>query len=109
MGSFISCCKEQDSGDDHAIPNDASTISKWSALLIPDEGDPPTPYGLNQSVNREKKSGVVSAAAWKLHQSLIHPENNEELPVGKWIAQRDDLGIALSGGGLRAASCTLGW
>jgi len=89
-------------------------IEKWSELGIPHRE---RPYGLNREVRKDEdggkveidKAGVVATIAWTLPQKSPFPELNTELPVGKWLAGRDNLGIALSGGGLRAATCTLGW
>ena len=41
--------------------------------------------------------------------SYVHPELRTDLPVGKWLNDRPNIGIAMSGGGLRAAVCSLGW
>jgi hypothetical protein len=55
------------------------------------------------------KNGVVTSFEWLPNEEYIHPELQDYFPVGQWLRQKANVGIALSGGGMRAASCTLGW
>ena len=41
--------------------------------------------------------------------NFFFPEYRNDTPLGDFIASRKDLGIAMCGGGMRAASSTLGW
>lgn len=53
---------------------------------------------------------VAEAFAWTIPKgTYLHPELHSDFPVGQWLPKKANVGIALSGGGMRAASCTLGW
>jgi hypothetical protein len=62
------------------------------------------PYGLTVE-------GPANVAIWPIpnNSNFTFPEQIPGLPVGDWLNRRTDLGIALSGGGMRAATCALGW
>jgi len=98
-------------------------IQDWSKIRVPQEGTGKVPYGLNVVTTVDKATGAfttvqndslqsVSAIVWALPDDLsnfVHPELREDLPVGRWLKSRKNLGIAMSGGGMRAATCALGW
>lgn len=47
---------------------------------------------------------------WAMSNSTCNfPEQRTDLPVGSWLQNRPKLGICMSGGGQRAATCALGW
>jgi hypothetical protein len=72
-------------------------------------------YGPNWTIDPEtlgpkQVSQKCGAMVWALGDSTFeHPEQRTDLPVGKWLQTRSNLGICMSGGGLRAATCALGW
>ena len=77
-------------------------IDDWSTLQVPQK-DKPIGYVDDKT---------VQALTWALNADGTKntpPEMNPTLPVGKWLSERKDIGIALSGGGLRAATLSLGW
>ena len=101
-------------------------IKDWSKILVPQLQTGSLPYGLNVKVSigpdgsfkTESAAGVASAIAWALPKNessnmdlthFVHPEMREDLPVGKWLRSRKSLGVSMSGGGMRAATCALGW
>jgi hypothetical protein len=72
-------------------------------------------YGPNWTIDPEtlgpkQVDQKCGAMVWALGDSAFdHPEQRNDLPVGKWLQTRPNLGICMSGGGLRAATCALGW
>jgi hypothetical protein len=89
-------------------------IKDWTKIRVPTRVEP---YGLNveinesndQTLNSTPRDGVVTCLVWPFDGDYIHPERRPDLPVGQWLNERPNLGIALSGGGMRAASTCLGW
>jgi len=90
------------------------SIKSWD-----DVSEPPDKagrrYGPNWSVddNLEPKAtpGQTGAMVWSIpfNSSYVYPEMRPDLPVGKLLRSRPNLGICMSGGGMRAATCALGW
>ncbi|KAK1746153.1 hypothetical protein QTG54_002760 [Skeletonema marinoi] len=72
-------------------------------------------YGPNWSVDDNldpvETPGQTGAMVWPIpyNSSYVHPEMRADLPVGKFLRSRPNLGICMSGGGMRAATCALGW
>lgn len=72
-------------------------------------------YGPNWSVDDNldpvETPGQTGAMVWPIpyNSSYVHPEMRADLPVGKFLRSRPNLGICMSGGGMRAAICALGW
>ena len=103
------------------LSSSAKIIHDWSKIRVPQEGTGNLPYGLNLVTTVDKATGAfttvkkdqsVSAIVWALPDDLsnfVHPELREDLPVGRWLKSRKNLGISMSGGGMRAATCALGW
>lgn len=88
-----------------------AVIKDWNALRVPTVVKP---YGLNvaiddQTLKSTPKDGVVTSIVWAFGGEYVHPELRQDFPVGQWLNERPSLGIALSGGGMRAASTCLGW
>jgi hypothetical protein len=91
----------------------ATKISDWDR----DVSEPPgfgRSYGSNWSLDEALKPKEVpqkaGALVWAIgNETYVHPELRPDLPVGKWLNSRPNLGICMSGGGMRAATCTLGW
>jgi hypothetical protein len=58
----------------------------------------------------EGKDHRVESFAWPTpHPKYVHPELQTDFAVGRLLSDKADVGIAMSGGGMRAAACTLGW
>lgn len=98
------------------------SIDDWSKTRVPflnvKPGNLPLPYGLNVEVTRKggefesvPHPGVATSLVWAFsgNTTYLHPECRPDFPVGEWLRSRPSLGIALSGGGMRAASTCLGW
>lgn len=91
----------------------AIEVPDWSKL----ESPPPKgrQYGPNWSIDNNLNPVYVDqfagAMTWAIEDSKAtqFPELNSNLPVGKWLNKRRNLGICMSGGGQRAAVCALGW
>jgi len=72
-------------------------------------------YGPNWTIDPEtlgpkQVDQKCGAMVWAMGNStFVHPELRFDLPVGNWLQSRPKLGICMSGGGLRAATCALGW
>lgn len=86
-------------------------IEDWTMIRVPTFVKP---YGLNVEINHQTlestpRHGVVTSLVWAFGGDYIHPELRQDFPVGQWLNERPNLGIALSGGGMRAASTCLGW
>jgi hypothetical protein len=96
--------------------NGFHTIKSWDQVSEPcdcDKGG--RRYGPNWSVdeNLEPKEtpGKTGAMVWSIpfNSTYVYPEMRPDLPVGKVLRSRPNLGICMSGGGMRAATCALGW
>jgi len=90
------------------------TIKSWDQVSEPwDKAG--RRYGPNWSVdeNLEPKEtpGQTGAMVWPIpfNSTYVYPEMRPDLPVGKLLRSRPNLGICMSGGGMRAATCALGW
>eukprot|EP00978_Attheya_sp_CCMP212_P028807 scaffold100531_cov56-Attheya_sp.AAC.3 len=92
----------------------ATKISDWDGQV----SEPPKVdgrrYGPNWSIDEalqpKKVDQKAGAFVWAIgNEAYVHPELRPDLPVGKWLNSRPNLGICMSGGGLRAATCALGW
>jgi hypothetical protein len=98
--------------DEEHVSRPGPVIPKWSKFRVPTKV---VPYGLNVEIMNDKlqsqpRDGVVTSMVWAFGgQKYIHPELRSDFPVGQWLDKRANLGIALSGGGMRAASTCLGW
>ena len=103
------------SSDDSSPPSIGfHSIKSWDDISEP-WGKEGRRYGPNWSVdeNLEPMStpGRTGAMVWAIppNSAFTYPELRPDLPVGKLLRSRPNLGICMSGGGMRAATCALGW
>ena len=72
-------------------------------------------YGPNWSIDPTslkpvETTGKTGVMVWAIEDSSFdYPELRSDLPVGKWLNSRPNLGICMSGGGMMAATCALSW
>lgn len=72
-------------------------------------------YGPNWSIDENNEPvqtpGQTGAMVWSIpfNSTYVYPEMRPDLPVGAQLRSRPNLGICMSGGGMRAATCALGW
>ncbi|KAL7580527.1 hypothetical protein ACA910_003655 [Epithemia clementina (nom. ined.)] len=96
----------------------AVKIDDWSKVEAPSSAGGGN-YGPNWTLDPKTlkpksvtgRCGTLSWAVGKTKdgQPSVFPERRMDLPVGQWLAKRPNLGVCMSGGGLRAAVCALGW
>jgi len=73
-----------------------------------------SPYGPMRSIDENLHAIEVpnkaGALVWAINgTAYIHPELRSDFNVGQWLRSRPNLGVCMSGGSLRAATCALGW
>ena len=111
-------CIFQDHDDDenqHSCCICGKIFRDWRNIIVPQRVTGSLPYGQDSdgdSFKTETKNESASEIAWAFSSDptdFVYPELREDLPVGQWLRSRKNLGISMSGGGMRAATCALGW
>jgi len=114
FSSVISLLLASNYAHSFSLPSSGVTkLRSWDQVSEP-PAERGRRYGPNYSIdeNQEPKelAGKTGAMVWAIDDSAYtHPEKRSDFPVGKWLESRPSLGICMSGGGLRAATCALGW